>query len=580
MVEQKDNSNCKDKILSLETQIRHLTNELRLTREEYEHTTKNYFDVYSNMEKKVGERTRELKRLHKILETKNRQLQIMLDSSPVMIFYKDAAQKYIRVNKKFSRNLGVPVKKIVGRSYAELFPGNEHHIFGDDSEVLQTKEPVLNRADSIDTPEGQRQIMIDKIPYKDTEGNLIGIIGFAVDVTDLKKAEKEKRELQQRIARAEKMEAIGLLAGGVAHDGNNMLTGISGYLQLMKMNLPEDDPNREYIDGSLEASHQMGHLINDLLTLTRSVVTKKEVVNLNDIITAYLGSPLYQDLKNFHCEVTIETELAPDLFNIQGVPTNLTKTIMNLVTNAAEAMPDGGTVRMATRNQYVDKPINAYDLRIEDGDFVVLTVADSGIGIAAADLNRIFEPFYSKKVIGKSGTGLGMAVVYGIVKDHEGIIDVQSIEAQGTTFEIYFPITKEEISKTTTIVPIDEYLGNEQKILVVDDIKAQRQILSEILTQLGYEVETVSSGEEAVEYMKEHSADLLILDMIMDPGIDGLDTYKKILELHPGQKAIIASGYSKTERVKEAQKLGAGQYVKKPYTFEKIGMAVRAELDK
>jgi len=166
------------------------------------------------------------------------------------------------------------------------------------------------------------------------------------------------------------------------------------------------------------------------------------------------------------------------------------------------------------------------------------------------------------------------------VKDHEGLIDVQSTIGKGTRFEIYFPITKEEISRKKEIVPIEEYIGNGEKILVVDDIEAQREILSEILTRLGYSITCAANGEEAVEYMKNHSADLIILDMIMNPGIDGLETYRKIIEMHPGQKAVIASGYSKTERVTEAQNLGAGEYIKKPYTFEKIGLAVRAALKK
>jgi DNA-binding NtrC family response regulator len=173
-----------------------------------------------------------------------------------------------------------------------------------------------------------------------------------------------------------------------------------------------------------------------------------------------------------------------------------------------------------------------------------------------------------------------MAVVWGTVKDHKGYIDVQSTEGKGTTFTLYFPATRRARDKEKTILPTENYMSKGESILVVDDAKEQREIVFNLLTTLGYVVDTVSSGEKAVDYMKNKTADLLILDMIMDPGIDGLDTYKKIIEIHPGQKAIIASGFSETYRVREAQKLGAGQYIKKPYTLGKIGIAVRAELDK
>jgi len=182
--------------------------------------------------------------------------------------------------------------------------------------------------------------------------------------------------------------------------------------------------------------------------------------------------------------------------------------------------------------------------------------------------------------MGRSGTGLGMAVVWGTVKDHKGYIDVQSTEGKGTTFALYFPVSREELAKDKSPVSIEDYMGKGESVLVVDDVEEQREIASRILKKLGYSVTSVSSGEEAVDYLKNNSADLLVLDMIMDPGIDGLETYKRILELHPGQKAIIVSGFSETERVKEAQRLGAGAYVKKPFLLEKIGIAVRDELDR
>jgi CheY-like chemotaxis protein len=182
--------------------------------------------------------------------------------------------------------------------------------------------------------------------------------------------------------------------------------------------------------------------------------------------------------------------------------------------------------------------------------------------------------------MGRSGTGLGMAVVWGTVKDHNGYIDLQSAEGKGTTFTLYFPVSKEALMDDQAEGATVENNGNGEKILVVDDIEEQRRIATLMLKKLGYDVNSVPGGEEAIEFLQDHSADLIVLDMIMEPGIDGLETYKQILQINPDQKAIIASGFSESWRVKEAQRLGVGAYVKKPYTIEKIGQAVTAELSK
>jgi CheY-like chemotaxis protein len=250
---------------------------------------------------------------------------------------------------------------------------------------------------------------------------------------------------------------------------------------------------------------------------------------------------------------------------------------MNLVSNAAEAMKNGGTISISTQNRSVQGQLKGFET-IEEGEYVTLTVSDTGVGIAAGDLEKIFEPFYTKKVMGRSGTGLGMAVVWGTVKDHKGYIDVESNEGKGTAFTLYLPITREEQVKDELLQSFEDYRGNGASVLVVDDVKEQRQIASGMLKQLGYSVISVSNGEEAVAYMKKESADLLILDMIMDPGIDGLETYRKILKLHPGQKAVLVSGFSETKLVREAQRLGAGAYVRKPYTLDQLGLAVRSAL--
>jgi PAS domain S-box-containing protein len=576
----KEIQELKQRISLLETENKHLRNELHLTVEEKETAKKDYFDIISNMEEKVEQRTRETKELQKISEAKGKELQFILDISPAMIFYKDTQQRYIRVNQAFAKTLGIPIKKIIGKTFSELFPDTSDQFLEEDLEVMKTGKPMLNIDSRVKTRKGWRDILVNKIPYKDIDGNIIGIIGFALDITDLKHAEKEKKDLEKRLTQMEKMDAIGRLAGGVAHDLNNVLSAVVSYPDLLLMKMSKDSPFRRSIITMQKAGQKAAAIVEDLLILARRGVPTTEVISLNDIIDNYFNSPEFETLKMYNPQVEIKTDLEPDLLNIKGSPRHLTKTIMNLVSNAAEAVPGKGTVTLTTCNRYLEKPQRSYDLSIPIGEYVVLSAADTGEGIHSEDLKRIFDPFYTKKVMGRRGTGLGMAVVWGTVKYHNGNIEVNSIEGEGTTFELYFPVTREPLTKVKTFVPVKQYVGHNERILVVDDIQDQLEIITTLLTSLNYSVKTAGSGEEAVEYLKTHTVDLVLLDMIMDPGMDGLDTYKKIIELHPGQKALITSGYSETERIKEALRLGAGQYIKKPYSLEKIGFAVRAELDK
>jgi PAS domain S-box-containing protein len=422
-------------------------------------------------------------------------------------------------------------------------------------------------------------IAMNAILLRDKAGKAESILGFVRDITEEKKAEEEHRRLEERLQRAEKMEALGTLAGGVAHDLNNVLGVLVGYSELLMLDAPEDSSLREHASNIFQAGQRATAIIQDLLTLARRGVAISEILNLNQIIRDFLATPEFERMQYHHSQVTFREELASELFNIKGSPTHLIKTVMNLLANGAEAVSGQGEVVISTENRYIDKPIPGYE-ETREGEYVLLKVADSGMGIPPSDLRRIFEPFYTKKVMGRSGTGLGLAVVWGTVKDHSGYIDVQSEEGKGSTFTLYFPITREDLPEAQGASSRSEYLGRGESILIVDDVKEQRTLAAKILTGLGYRVETFSSGEEAVAYLQRTPMDLVLLDMIMEPGIDGLETYERILKIHPGQKAIIVSGFSETDRVRRAMALGAGAYIRKPYVLEKIGLAVRRELDK
>lgn len=397
------------------------------------------------------------------------------------------------------------------------------------------------------------------------------------DITERKQLEEERLKLKERLNRAEKMEALGQLAGGVAHDLNNVLGVLTGYSELLLMEIPEGQKARSHAEKIMTSTEKGAAIIQDLLTLARRGVTASNVVNLNQVVEGFLTTPVFESLKEHHPRVTFRTEFQEALLNIKGSAVHLEKTLMNLVSNAAESIAGEGEVAIRTENRYLDRAIRGYD-EVREGDYAILIVSDTGMGIPAEHIEKIFEPFYTKKTMGKSGTGLGLAIVWGTVKDHNGYIDMESKVGEGTTFKLYFPVTRDELTAPERDIPIEQYMGNGESVLVVDDIVEQRDVASGLLTKLGYVVHTVSSGEAAVEYLQGNKADILVLDMIMVPGIDGLETYQRILEINPQQKAILVSGFSETDRVKEAQRLGAGTYVKKPYVMEKIAIAIRDEL--
>jgi len=394
----------------------------------------------------------------------------------------------------------------------------------------------------------------------------------------LKKEIKERVQMQEELSRAQKMEAIGILAAGVAHDLNNILSGITSYPEYILANLPEDSPLQKPLQTIQSTGNKAAAIVEDLLVLSRRSVALVDIVQVDVLIEDYLKSPELEKVLSYHPRIDIQSDFAPDLMPVSGSKIHLQKMIMNLTNNAIEAIPQGGMVDIEAVNVYVDSPIKGYET-VQEGDYVRIRISDTGTGIDPQIINRIFEPFFTRKKLGRSGTGLGMAIVWGTVKDHKGYIEVDSALGKGTSFAIYLPVTRKTITPETPVTH-KEYRGKGECILIVDDSPEQREIASVILSDLGYTIETASSGETAVERIKTKRPDLILLDMIMAPGIDGLETYRRIKKINPDQRAIIASGYSESDQVKQAQALGAGQYIRKPYSMHKIAAAIRDELEK
>lgn len=431
----------------------------------------------------------------------------------------------------------------------------------DSIHALREKEAELKRAhDDLELriQERTRELQLSNLNLK-------------TEIEERKRSEIQRRKLENQLARAQKMEALGTMAGAVAHDLNNILSGISSYPELLLMEISQDSSLHGPLTTIQRSGEKAARIVQDLLTLSRRSVAVFGTVDLMRTVQDYVDSPEFEKMLSYHRAVRLETRFFSGDFTISGSAVHLSKMIMNLVTNAAEAMPSGGCITIGLRR--VTIPEENKDAVLKPGAYIQLTVADTGSGIAAEDLERIFEPFFTTKRMGRSGTGLGMTVVWGTVQDHNGHIEVRSLPGQGTTFELYFPAVSWKLDEQTAS-PVKYPRGNHESILIVDDVEVQREIATHILQTLKYSVESVSSGEAALFYLQHRTVDLVFLDMNMEPGINGLETFRRILRIRPDQKVIIASGFSETGLIREALKLGARAYLKKPYNLESISQAV------
>lgn len=444
--------------------------------------------------------------------------------------------------------------------------------------LIQKQEALTHLVEKLQRKEKQLELAQDKLEHRVVERTteLLEINEkLKEEIEERKKTEQERSRLETELSRAQKMEVLGRLAGGVAHDLNNVLSGIVSYPDLLLIDLPAESPLRGPLKSIKKSGERAAAIVQDLLALARRGVMVKKVITLNDVLEEYFQSPEFTSLCSIHPDVTLEQHLDQHLQMVEGSPVHLQKAIMNLVVNAFEAVKSIGRVVVTTENRRLNTLFTGYEI-IEKGNYVVLKIQDSGMGMSREVLDKIFEPFYTKKQMGRSGTGLGMTVVWGTIKDHEGYLDIESCPDKGTTISLFFPIASQDTStyqqESAENKPLDH--GSGQSVLVVDDKAEQREIGVSILVKLGYRAWAVSSGEEAVDFIKKQPVNLVLLDMIMPSGMDGLDSYRKIIEVTPGQKAVIASGYSENDRVRDAFKLGIGAYLKKPYTIEQVSRVV------
>jgi PAS domain S-box-containing protein len=495
-----------------------------------------------------------------------------LESTEDGILVVDREGKIVSFNRRFADMWRVPHGILARRNDDEALSYVLDQLVAPDEFVRKVRELYQqDDAESMDVLEFKDGRMIQRYSRPQRlNGRTVGRVWSFRDISDQRRSEQREADLRARLSRAARMESLGLLAGGVAHDLNNILGPLVGYPDLILEQIPPDSPLRADIEEIRESSLRAAALTQDLLTMARRGNYKLEPISLNTVVETYLGSASFDQLKERHPSVSFDFRLDPELLPVHASPIHLSQVVMNLVANACEAMTNDGLVTIATENRYFDLPTRGYDA-IPEGEYTCLIVRDTGIGIPAENIERIFEPFYTSKQMGRSGTGLGLAIVYSVVKDLGGTIDVKSTPGQGSEFALLFPLHRDAVKEPD---PANSPYRGSETILVVDDIKEQRTIVERMMSKLGYTVVSAADGHVAIDYLLRNDVDLVIMDMVLGTSMDGLETYRRILEIRPGKRCIIVSGFEPNDRVREAQGLGAGEYVRKPFTYERLSRAV------
>ena len=381
----------------------------------------------------------------------------------------------------------------------------------------------------------------------------------------------EKKELEAQLQQAQKMEAIGTLAGGIAHNFNNILMGIEGYTSLMLMDIYPTHPHRKNLEGIEKQIQSGAELTKQLLGFARGGKYEIIATNLNELIKTQ--NRMFGRTKK---EITICEKYEENLWIVNVDRGQIEQVLLNLYVNAWQAMPRGGDLYIQTENVTLDEDYTNL-FNVDPGRYVKISVTDTGVGMDEEIQRRIFEPFFTTKEIGK-GTGLGLASAYGIIKNHDGIINVDSIKGEGTTFSIYLPVSEKEIIKEKELR--EEILKGKEIVLLVDDEDVIIDIGKGVLKTLGYKVLIARGGKEAIEIYKKNkdTINIVILDMIM-PGIGGGETYDRVKEINPNIKVLLSTGYSINGQATEILKRGCDGFIQKPFDIKQLAEKIREILD-
>jgi PAS domain S-box-containing protein len=538
----------------------------------------------------------ERRRSEEALRSSEAKYRSLLENLEQSVFLKDAHLRIIAVNRRYCEAVGRREADILGKTDFDFYPPALAEKYRTDDRRVLTEGRRLEQEEQNLFKGRMRRVRVIKTPVRDGQDQIAGVLGIFWDVT-------EQHALEEQLRQAQKMEAVGQLAGGVAHDFNNLLTAILGNLSLMQSGLPLGDPHRPLVDATERAAWRAATLTRQLLGFSRRTLLHPEPVNPNQTVNEVVGLLT----RTIDPRINLGTRTADDLWLIQADPNQMSQVLMNLCLNARDAVqplldgtltrspretptdfydedtfldrsPETATVLLETANVVLGADDVCEHVECRPGEFVRLRIRDNGTGIAPEARAHIFEPFFTTKGPGK-GTGLGLAMVFGIVQQHHGWIECHSIQGQGTRFDIYLPRHHATSAPAAPPSPPRKPSGGHETILLVDDEALVRNLGRAILEGFGYRILLANDGQEAIEvYRRERQRiDLVILDLTM-PRLSGRDALHQLLEINPNVRVVFASGYS-AEHITEEDHEHIYGFVSKPYRPEDLALAVRTALD-
>ncbi|MFK7865127.1 MAG: ATP-binding protein [Pseudohongiellaceae bacterium] len=501
-------------------------------------------------------------------------LRMLFDINPTLVFVKDRQGHFVFANKSLADVYGTSVDELLGKTDADFNPDIDEieHFLVNDLKVMDTQEELFIAQEKVSGPDGQNVwLQTIKRPLVDENGICNHLVGVSVDITQRIEAEERERRLNERLARYERLDSLGVMAGGIAHDLNNILGPLVGYPDLIRLQISEPKVLR-LVDEIQKSAERATAVIEDLLTLARRGNFKPKPISSEQSLTSFLQSAALEKIVDDHPSVKLELKKTEAMPSILGSDSHFHQLLLNLVKNAFEAVKANGTVSIETTVKQLDHCPNKFN-DIPSGRYLVVRIRDDGEGIKDADQERIFEPFFSSKKSSGLGTGLGLAMVYGVTKDMGAFIDVESKPGNGSTFTVCFPVS--ETNSVSVPQQKSNFRGN-ANLLVIDDLPSQRQLALRMLSSVGHRVVTATNAEEGLKIVagSETKIDLVVIDMQMGSGADGLDTFRMIQKQQPQLPCLLSSGYSETDRVNTALQEGVRGFVRKPYTQLALGSAV------
>jgi PAS domain S-box-containing protein len=519
----------------------------------------------------------ERKQAEEALHESEKRFKELFDEAPVGYYELDTEGYITQVNQTELEMLGNTTQEMIGKPIWDFLEERETARQSLTSKLAGTSLAAKAIERSCKRKNGSTiPVIIEERLLKDRGGRIIGMRSTMQDITERNRKEKEMAALQEQFRQSQKMEAIGRLAGGIAHDFNNLLTIIKGYSQLFRADFKEGDPQRGNIEQITKASDRASGLIRQLLAFSRRQILEMKVLDLNFVLR-----DLERMLRRVIGEdIELITLLTDDLGRVKTDQGQFEQVVMNLAVNAKDAMPNGGKLTLETANVDVDESYARSHIGVIPGRYVMLSVSDTGVGMAPEVRDQVFEPFFTTKEKGK-GTGLGLSTVYGIVKQSEGHIWVYSEPGKGTTFKIYLPRVEEAFDEIDERVLIGELPHGSETILVVEDEEGVLKLTIDLLTLHGYKALGARNAEDASRLGEQHKGPIpmMITDIVM-PGINGPALYESLASVHPEMKVLYMSGYTEDTIALRGILEKGMNYIQKPFSMEELTQKVRGVLDK